>query len=373
MAKLIKGIGLGSNFSPRFTDYLDDRRSFDTIQDMKDFAETSIADLYVTVNYEDGNFYQFNKTNSDDPTTGKWRKLESSSSGLAILEDYSKLPTANLKNGETYLCKNDYEDTSSSPSVIYSKGFYSYNLAGTKWDKIDLGGSSELSKDFTSNVEVGGVPVSTKYTAGTKLENILIDILVKYFPANLAFSISPSKTLYKIGDTVSTLDLIANVTKKSNDIASIKFYVDDVLQDTKDPSTDSGLENGGSFTYTYGTAFTTDTTLKVVVNDGKNDTTKTIKVEFVNPFYVGLASDSSLTQVLQKKGSYTYSNITCTNDAVVFKYPKSYGELKSIKDINNFENINSFTKTEEALNSIDYYVYTSGLATLSGFSYTFSF
>ena len=153
MAKLIKGIGLGSNFSPRFTDYLDDRRSFDTIQDMKDFAETSIADLYVTVNYEDGNFYQFNKTNSDDPTTGKWRKLESSSSGLAILEDYSKLPTANLKNGETYTSAYYHlrtinvkiGDVVTKDTVV---GIMGGDPSKETWDKCSTGAHSHLTMAY---------------------------------------------------------------------------------------------------------------------------------------------------------------------------------------------------------------------------------
>ena len=266
-----------------------------------------------------------------------------------------------INNGKLYIASADH--TSSSD----------FNTDVSNWELLIGGaGVAELTQDLTSNIANGGINSGTTYTKGTSIETIIRDLLIKYFPADLNFSISPSKTLYKIGDTISTLDLIANVTKKSNNIEYVKYFVNGTEVNSKTPLTDSGLENGGSFTYTYSTPFTTDTTFKIVVNDGKNDTTKTIKVEFVNPFYVGLAS-GSLTQILQKKGNYTYNNINCNNDSVVFKYPKSYGELKSILDGNGFENLGAFTQTEEALNSIDYYVYTSKKATLSNFKYQFIF
>ena len=233
-------------------------------------------------------------------------------------------------------------------------------------------GSGNLTADLISNVAVGGVSENTKYTKGTSLETIIRDILVKYFPAELVFSLHPSKTLYKIGEVVNSINLIANVTKKSNNIENIKYYIDGTLVDTKDKTTDASIENGGSYTYTYSTPFSTDTTFKVDVYDGKNTTTKSIKVEFVNPFYCGLAS-STLQEILQKKGDYTYNNITCNNDSIVFKYPKSYGTLTSILDSNNFENISAFTRSEEVINSVDYYVYTSAVTTVTNFKFIFKF
>ena len=243
-------------------------------------------------------------------------------------------------------------------------------------DVSDEGSSSDtsgnLTTDLISNITVGGVSANTKYTKGTSLETIIKDILVKYFPADLVFSLNPSKILYKIGDIVNTIDMIANVTKKSENIKNIKYYIDGTLVDTKDETTNTGIENGGTYTYTHSTPFSTDTTFKVDVYDGKNTTTKTIKVEFVNPFYYGLASDT-LQEIVQKKGTFTYNNITCNNDSIVFKYPKSYGTLTSILDSNNFENISAFTRSEEVINGVDYYVYTSAVTTVTNFKFIFKF
>ena len=264
--------------------------------------------------------------------------------------------------------KKQYDDMVKN-GLITASTKHLYVVEG---DSSSSGGSGNLTTDLISNVTVGGVSANTKYTKGTSLETIIKDILVKYFPADLVFSLNPSKTLYKISEVVNSIDMIANVTKKSNNIENIKYYIDGTLVDTKDKTTDTGIENGGSYTYTHGTPFSTDTTFKVDVYDGKNTTTKTIKVEFVNPFYCGLAS-STLQEILQKKGAYTYNNITCNNDSIVFKYPKSYGTLTSILDSNNFENISAFTRSEEVINSVDYYVYTSAVTTVTNFKFIFKF
>ena len=256
--------------------------------------------------------------------------------------------------------------------IIDDKSMEFYDRDKDTFEAISSGGSSKLTKDLTSNVTVGGINAATTYKKDADIETIIRDLLIKYFPADLVFSLNPSKTLYKIGEIVNSIELIAATTKKSENIENIKYYIDGALVDTKDETTDTGIENGGTYTYTYGTPFSTDTTFKVDVYDGKNITTKTIKIEFVNPFYCGLAS-STLQEIVQKKGDYTYNNITCNNDSIVFKYPKSYGALTSILDSNSFENINAFTQSEEVINSVDYYVYTSAVTTVSNFKFIFKF
>ena len=132
------------------------------------------------------------------------------------------------------------------------------------------------------------------------------------------------------------------------------------------------IRRKGCFDWGIADAFTKDFDFNNYVYDGKNTTTKTIKVEFVNPFYCGLAS-GTLQEIVQKKGDYTYNNITCNNDSIVFKYPKSYGTLTSILDSNNFENISAFSRNEEVINSVDYYVYTSAVTTVTNFKFIFKF
>jgi hypothetical protein len=55
-----------------------------------------------------------------------------------------------------------------------------------------------------------------------------------------------------------------------------------------------------------------------------------------------------------KSNTLTY---TLKQERSVLVYPKSFGELTTIKDANNFEYINSYTKTEITYKNIEYYVY----------------
>jgi hypothetical protein len=46
-----------------------------------------------------------------------------------------------------------------------------------------------------------------------------------------------------------------------------------------------------------------------------------------------------------------------TNQRVVYMYPKSFGNLTSIKDVNNFDYINSYTLLTITFEEIVYNVY----------------
>ena len=56
---------------------------------------------------------------------------------------------------------------------------------------------------------------------------------------------------------------------------------------------------------------------------------------------------------------------------MVFAYPKSYGELASIVDTSTSYKL-TWTKTTITINSIDYYVYYSGVCKVTNYSIKFS-
>ena len=230
-------------------------------------------------------------------------------------------------------------------------------------------GSVALTKDIKANIDVGNTKAGYVFKQGMTFDEYVEAVHVTYLRPGVTLSIIPSETVYEKGTSIPSLKIRAALVKKDNPIRSTTFYVNNTVV-----FTDTTHSTTAPVIYNYGTAISTDTDIKVVLDDGiTNDTTSNIiKISFVDPMYVGLASDT-LNKLVILKGNYTYSNITCVNDNVVFKYPASYGDLNSILDTNGFENLNSFTKTTEIINSVNYNVYTSGKATLNGFSYTFKF
>ena len=48
-----------------------------------------------------------------------------------------------------------------------------------------------------------------------------------------------------------------------------------------------------------------------------------------------------------------------TNKRICYAYPKSLGDLISVKDANNFEVLGSFIKTDLTINGINYVAYVT--------------
>ena len=228
------------------------------------------------------------------------------------------------------------------------------------------GGSASLTTDITANTDCGGVKSGKKYEAGTSIETVIKDMLVKYIAPAITTAIMPSTSPLYVGETVASVKITATVTKKSYSITSVKFYVGStVVHEVTD-----SVANGGTFEYTYTpeNPISANTSFKASVADGTstvNGPTRTIA--FVNPSYFGTVSDSVVTPTesdiigttkMKLSGkSYTNNKITMDYGKILFAYPKSYGALTSIKDANNVQYISSYTRSEVSVNGVAMYCY----------------
>ena len=90
------------------------RMQFDTIEDMKNYREQWLPQMYDSFCLEDSKKYRFNKSNTEDPILGKWRLLEGGSSDLSSY--YTKTETNNLLDNKVDkvsgkdLSTNDFTD-----------------------------------------------------------------------------------------------------------------------------------------------------------------------------------------------------------------------------------------------------------------------
>lgn len=240
-------------------------------------------------------------------------------------------------------------------------------------------GGSTLERDITANVNVGGVTSGKTFLEGTSITDVLESILVKPVYQTVTLTLSED-LVQKIGTTISSVDMTATIVKGDSPITNAKYYVGASLVDTKDSTTDPGIVNGGTYTYEYNTSFSTDTTFKVDVLAGDHTETATKKIQFVNPYYTGSSTTSTISDftglteeivVKNTKKEVTYG--VTDNEYLVFAYNKSYGSLTSIKDENNFENIGSWNKSELTVDGQDYFVYITQLPVTieTTFKYTF--
>lgn len=78
--------------------------------------------------------------------------------------------------------------------------------------------------------------------------------------------------------------------------------------------------------------------------------------------YYGVVNTSTITDIsglssrLSSNKSYTYT-ASLTEQRIAYIYPKTFGELTSIKDANNFDYINSYTRSTSIFNGVEYYIY----------------
>ena len=230
-------------------------------------------------------------------------------------------------------------------------------------DKLMVKTDSELESPLTPNVQMG--TLKSSYPKGTPLEEIIRDMLTEELPPVVTMSISPSGTLYDLAtDSISSLTINATVTKKTYDVASIKYYVNDTLV-----KENTNCANGGSYPYIYNKPINSTTVIKVEIEDvkgKKNTATKTIN--FVGRSYYGyIEPEVEITEsviktlqnnTLQNTKVLTYSGITCAYHKVVYCYDKAFGELSTIVDpINNFSYNNSFEKKTITVDGIEKWCY----------------
>ena len=284
--------------------------------------------------------------------------------------------TCTLSDGSTVTTTNKIKtikgDDGFSPTITEDAGntddIYKLVIADKNGSittpNLKGGGSSDkFTRDDLTAVTVGGLNSGSYVKDKTTME-VLESILFPYQKPTVSFAISPSKTTYESGTTVSSITFTINTTKKSNDIQSIKVYDGSTLLTT----ITSGVANGGTFTYTYSCNITSNTTLKVEVSDGTSTASATKNITFGYKSYYGFVADGVAIDDTAIKGlqnsslktskALTYSGITCVDSRIVYAYPQSQGLLSSILDGSGFEYIDSYDCATIAVDGVNYYVYS---------------
>lgn len=226
----------------------------------------------------------------------------------------------------------------------------------------------------TSGITIGGIKKNQAFNNATMQE--MFDILLHpYEKPTMTLGINPAKTIYdKVAETLASITINANITKKTENIKEVRFYVDNVLVNT-----DTAHPNGDFVSYTHTFTSPTNTTfnVKIECEDIKGATSKVsanTNIYFVGKSYYGVVESNgspfavtedlikglSKTEVKIKK-ALTYKNINATFGRIVYAYPKnlpSGGALTSIKDQGTGWSVfDSYTSQEITIDGITYLCY----------------
>ena len=239
---------------------------------------------------------------------------------------------------------------------------------GSTFEYEVTNGSSGSGGDYsgTSGIDIGGIKKNQTFTNAT-LQEMFDMLLHPYEKPTMTLGINPAKTIYdKVAETLASITINANVTKKTENIKEIRFYVDNVLVNT-----DTTHPNGGLVSYTHTFASPTNTTfnVKIECEDIKGATSKVsanTNIYFVGKSYYGClpegttfdeASIKTLNTVLKRELKYKYSGITTTGTNlyhIVLCQPKEFGIITSVKDALNFEYIQDYTVRDIIIDGIYY-------------------
>lgn len=176
--------------------------------------------------------------------------------------------------------------------------------------------------------------------------------LTRMYPKVFPLSVTVSGGgIFKLG--TSQNPTITWTTKESTDVITPKTV--SINDEDLDPSVTSKSYSNISSNITY----------TVKVSNAYETVSGSTSLRFVNPNYFGIVDSSSevtsetiLTFPELIRGSKSYTGTaTLNNQRTVYAYPKSFGALTSIKDSNNFDYINSYTRSELEINGEIYYVY----------------
>ena len=226
------------------------------------------------------------------------------------------------------------------------------------------GGSGGDTYTGTSAVNLGGIKNNQVFNK-TPLPDVIDMLLHPYEKPTMTLGINPVKTIYdKVSETLSSITINANVTKKSENIKEVRFYVDNVLVKTDTTHPTGGLV---SYTHTFSPATNKTFNVKIECEDikaGKVSANTTIT--FIGKSYYGYLKEGTtidetniktLNTILKKELKYKYSAITTPGTDlyhIVLCQPKELGTITSVKDALNFEYIQDYTIQDITVDGLDY-------------------
>lgn len=233
--------------------------------------------------------------------------------------------------------------------------------------EVNLLEKTTLSSELISSTNIGSVTAGKVYPAGTKLETIIRDILTTYTKASVKITLDPATEIYDaVTDSLSTIDITSVVTKGTNNIESVTFYVDGIEVD----EITTGVQDGGAFNYNHVFAAPTNKTftVKVSVYDGQQTSTETKTVTFIGKSYYGCVAEDVTTpteadvkalqfNTLKNSKKLVYSEIQVDYGKVLYAYPASLGKLTKILDADGRDYTGSYIMSELTVDGIDYYAY----------------
>jgi len=231
----------------------------------------------------------------------------------------------------------------------------------------------DLIKDNQNKININSTSIEQLESNAT---NITIDDKLDSESVNPVQNKAIAIMINKLNNAVFPLSISVSggsiVEKRTTQNVTVKWAIKEgntvVIPDSLIVNQSSVDTNSTSKTFSN---ITGDTSFKVIAIKDGTSVDGTTSIKFVNPTYFGAVdADFEITEdnikALTKSivGSKNSTHTTSlTNQKTCYAYPKSFGALTAIKDANNFDYINSYTRSEITVWDETYYIYILADAT----------
>lgn len=201
--------------------------------------------------------------------------------------------------------------------------------------------SDEFLSSFGADISAIQNSITSINSNVTNLSDLIT--LLQYVKPSVTLTTAPSITQYGVGDTINSIMLNFNIAKGSDNLVKAEIYKNGVLL-----TTINSLLNGAN-SYVDGTPITADTEYYIKVFDDKgNVDSNKITFNFNHKIYYGKITNEVINQTLINSLTNSFFNVDITtafnlNDEKIII--ASYETLSSIIDSENYDMIDSFTKT----------------------------
>ena len=337
----------------------------------------SNGDSYVTA--DTGHLWVYNETTTTWVDCGQIKGDKgdtgaTGTSGIVTVVDTESLNLTYVSGTQTL--SGDVRvstKTGNALSIVTDPGYY--GLYSTS-------GDATLSAILTATTTLGGISSGTSYTIGTKLEQILRDLLTPYgnpTVSNLVITTSSSDSIYEVGQTVTVSLATFSTSNDSDGNGPINMYLSGTgfnkLVTTSPVSATSGT------TLQKTTATSETWTLTAQNKNSIAITPATYSKSWQYRIFFGanstIVTNQSTAQTVistlqqTKLSSNKSTSYTCTSDNndntkySYIAYPSSFGAISAIIQngalpvITAWDLVGTYSYTNSYSISTNYYIYKS--------------
>jgi len=288
---------------------------------------------------------------------------------------------------------NDNTPTNWEASYIIVGSFGSASsgglpAGGAAGDFIQKNSTTEGDASWISGTLAGFSTTLNKLVTTTSLLDAINQLFgFQYLAPQVTISATNSNVIREKGVALTATTLTANVTRRSDAIARIQFFLGVTQLVDYNPPSQQGT---GATNYSWTGSIQDTSTFSTTVTDdgtsgGPTDVSSSVTYNFVYPYFSGTglpgrtaAQVAAMSKLVALSNATVARNFTTSaGDVYYFAYPTSYGALTSILDANNFETIGDWTLRLENITgadgaSVPYRIYEFNNPVIAGTtSYTF--